>query len=140
MNLLILLWAVAPSIIGSIDEPIMTTLTVTVQNVQRKSGTVRIALMKSCKNFPACNPESTAVIDAKNSSVQKAFTVEPGEYAVAVYHDVNANGELDKRMFGIPKEPYGFSNNFRPVMSAPKFVDCMITVGASGKAIEIKIE
>jgi uncharacterized protein (DUF2141 family) len=140
MNLLMLLWAVASTLTGSTDDPKTTTLTVTIQNIQSKTGTVRIALMKSCKKFPDCTPESTAILDAKNSSVQKAFTVEPGEYAVAVYHDLNANGELDKRIFGIPKEPYGFSNNFRPRMSAPTFSDCMIKVGASGKAITIKID
>lgn len=140
MNLLMFLWAVASTLTGSTNDPENTTLTVTVQNIQPKTGTVRIALMKSCKNFPNCNPESTAILDAKNLSVQKTFTVEQGEYAVAVYHDVNANGELDKRMFGIPKEPYGFSNNFRPRMSAPTFSDCMIKVGAGGKAISIRLE
>lgn len=140
MNLLTLLWSLTPILFGPTDDPKTTTLTVTIQNVQSKTGTIRISLMKSCKNFPSCNPESTAIIDAKTSSVQKAFTVEPGEYAVAVYHDVNANGELDKRIFGIPKEPYGFSNNFRPRVSAPTFSDCMISVGAAGKAISIKIE
>lgn len=140
MKLLILLWAGVATLVGPTDDPKNTTLTVTVQNIQQKTGTIRIALMKSCKKFPDCNPASTAILEAKNSSVQKAFIIEPGEYAVAVYHDVNANGELDKRIFGIPKEPYGFSNNFRPRVSAPTFVDCKITVGAAGKAITIKID
>ena len=34
----------------------------------------------------------------------------PGRYAVAAYHDVNGNGELDKVPPGLPTEPYGFSN------------------------------
>ncbi len=135
-----LLWTVAPLFSGSTDDPKKATLTVTIQNVQGKTGTVRIALMKACKKFPDCKPDDTAIIDAKSASFQKAFSVEPGEYAVAVYHDRNANGELDKRIFGIPKEPYGFSNNFRPRISAPTFGDCKIVVGSGGKAISIKIE
>ena len=62
-----------------------------------------------------------------------------GDYAIAVYHDQNGNGKMDKRMFGIPKEPYGFSNNIKPVMSAPKFSECRFTVGDSGKVISIKL-
>jgi uncharacterized protein (DUF2141 family) len=30
---------------------------------------------------------------------------------VSVYQDSNNNGQLDKNIFGIPKEKYGFSNN-----------------------------
>jgi uncharacterized protein (DUF2141 family) len=34
--------------------------------------------------------------------------IKPGNYAIAVIHDENRNGELDTNMFGIPKEGYGF--------------------------------
>ena len=136
----ILLVALAPLLFTATDDPKKTTLTVTIQNVQSKTGTVRIALMKACKKFPECQPEAMAIIDAKSALVQKTFSVEPGEYAVAVYHDKNANGELDRRLFGIPKEPYGFSNNFRPRVSAPTFNDCKIVVGPDNKAITIKVD
>lgn len=35
----------------------------------------------------------------------------PGIYAVALFHDENANGHLDTNALGIPTEGYGFSNN-----------------------------
>ncbi|WP_019990339.1 DUF2141 domain-containing protein [Rudanella lutea] len=140
MRFLMHLLALVPSFVVPAPASEKATLTVTVQNVQSKKGTIRIALMKPCAKFPECKPDDTAIIEAKNGLIQKEFDVEPGEYAVAVYHDVNANGALDKRMFGIPKEPYGFSNNFRPTLSAPKFTDCKIVVGSGGKAISIRIE
>jgi uncharacterized protein (DUF2141 family) len=34
-----------------------------------------------------------------------------GTYVVSVYQDSNDNEQLDKNIFGIPKEKYGFSNN-----------------------------
>jgi len=37
-----------------------------------------------------------------------------GEYALVVYHDENGNGRLDKNFIGIPREPLGFSNQYRP--------------------------
>jgi uncharacterized protein (DUF2141 family) len=43
-----------------------------------------------------------------------------GKYAISVFQDVNNNGKLDIGMFG-PKEPYGFSNNVRGILSAPDF-------------------
>ncbi len=72
-------------------------------------------------------------------SATVTFPVEPGDYAVAIYHDVNGNGKMDKNMLGIPKEPYGFSTNFKPKISAPKFTDCQITVGETAKTISIKL-
>ncbi|RKX74450.1 MAG: hypothetical protein DRP60_10265, partial [Spirochaetes bacterium] len=44
-----------------------------------------------------------------------------GLFAVAVYHDQNENEELDKGLFGIPKEGYAFSNNVFGSFGPPKF-------------------
>lgn len=38
----------------------------------------------------------------------------PGEIAVLVFHDENANGVLDKNFIGIPREMLAISNNYQP--------------------------
>lgn len=40
--------------------------------------------------------------------------VTPGEVALLVFVDENNNGLIDKNFIGIPKEPLGISNNYRP--------------------------
>ncbi|MGB6687666.1 MAG: DUF2141 domain-containing protein [Terracidiphilus sp.] len=35
----------------------------------------------------------------------------PGDYGVAAIHDENSNAKLDKNLFGVPKEGFGFANN-----------------------------
>lgn len=45
----------------------------------------------------------------------------PGRYAISAFFDTNGNGELDTNLFGIPSEPYGFSNRVRPSMRAATF-------------------
>ena len=50
-----------------------------------------------------------------------------GEYAIAFYQDVNSDGKCDKNFIGIPTEPYGFSNNFKPKLKAPRYKDCKFT-------------
>ncbi len=40
--------------------------------------------------------------------------IAPGEKALVVYLDENLNEQLDKNFIGIPKEPLGISNNYRP--------------------------
>lgn len=34
-----------------------------------------------------------------------------GDYAIAVYQDTNSNNKLDRWLWTVPREPYGFSNN-----------------------------
>ncbi|MVM38142.1 DUF2141 domain-containing protein [Spirosoma sp. HMF3257] len=115
-------------------------LTIDIHNIRSQKGTVYIALFKPDSGFPEGKPVEGKKADIKGNSAQTTFSLEPGEYAVAVFHDENSNGILDKRLFGIPKEPYGFSNNFRPRMSAPKFKDCQFSVDTPGKTISIKLE
>jgi uncharacterized protein (DUF2141 family) len=116
-----------------------TNLRVDIQNVRVVKGTVYIALFTPGKDFPEGKPLEGKKVYVGAKSLHTTFSVEPGDYAIAVYHDENDNGKMDTRMFGIPKEPYGFSNNFKPVMSAPKFSDCQFSVGDSGKTISIKL-
>ena len=119
--------------------PEKPSLKVDVQNVRVQEGAVHIGLYRSCADFPNCKPLELIIVTVKGKPIQAAFSVEPGEYAVAVYHDENGNGEMDKRAFGLPKEPYGFSNNFRPRFSAPKFSDCRFRVGGEGKTISVRL-
>ena len=59
---------------------------------------------------------SETVVDQLRASLSD---LPAGQYAVSCYHDLNGNGVLDKNWFGIPSEPYGFSNDARPSFRAP---------------------
>ncbi|MEO1496098.1 MAG: DUF2141 domain-containing protein [Planctomycetota bacterium] len=39
--------------------------------------------------------------------------LQPGEYALMVFHDENANRKIDRNMMGMPKEEIGVSNDYR---------------------------
>lgn len=121
------------------EDPQKTNLKVDIQNVRSPKGAVYIALYHSPKDFPMGKPIDGKKISVTGLSAQATFSVEPGDYAIAVYHDENGNGQMDKRVFGIPKEPYGFSNNVKPIMSMPKFSDCKFSVGNGGRVISIKL-
>jgi len=47
--------------------------------------------------------------------------IQYGTYAVALFHDINGNGEMDKNFVGIPSEPYAFSQKPRTKWRLPKF-------------------
>ena len=54
-------------------------------------------------------------------------------HAIAVYHDVNDNGKLDRNMLGIPREPYAFSNNPTAKWEAPTFNEISFLPGAAAE-------
>lgn len=64
----------------------------------------------------------------------------PGTYAVAGYHDEDADRKLDKRWDFTPDEPYGLSNN--PEIKKrriPKFEEAAFTVSETGADITINL-
>ena len=139
MVYLLLILGLLPAGICSTVAPMKASLKVEVRNVRAPKGAVYIALFKAGTDFPGGKPMEGKKVDANGKTTQTVFSVDPGNYAIAVYHDENGNGKMDKRMLGIPKEPYGFSNNFRPLMSAPKFSDCQFSVGEGGKTVSIEL-
>jgi uncharacterized protein (DUF2141 family) len=66
--------------------------------------------------------------------------LEPGTYAVIVFHDENDNGKLDKNAVGLPIEAYAISNNARGIFSAPNFQDAAVTIDGHDKTIRVTLQ
>ncbi|NQY40812.1 MAG: DUF2141 domain-containing protein [Henriciella sp.] len=63
----------------------------------------------------------------------------PGRYAVATYHDKNANRDLDQKINFMPKEPFGLSTNPKLRWGLPKFDEADFELPAEGAAITIQL-
>jgi uncharacterized protein (DUF2141 family) len=115
-------------------------LEVVVTNIQVPTGYVRLGLY----NNPALFPKKRGTIDGGDVKVNggtATYTfrnLKPGQYAVAIYHDANANKRFDKTL-GIPMEGFGFSNNARPRLSAPSFKRAAVTLRAPRTRITIRL-
>jgi uncharacterized protein (DUF2141 family) len=106
-------------------------LTVNVSGFDADEGQAVLALYSDPAAFPTKPERAIATQRAAISGRAVAARFEgltPGWYAVAVYHDKNSNGRLDTRIFGIPKEPTGASNDARGSMGPPKFADAKFEV------------
>ena len=117
-----------------------TKLTVEVDNIKNDKGKNITVGVFAESTFPAIGKakyERSIVGNGKNVSL--TFELPNGYYAVAVYQDLNSNNILDKNFLGIPKEPYGFSKNFKPGMSAPDFSDCSFALSGTEKKINISL-
>lgn len=62
-----------------------------------------------------------------------------GKYALFVYHDANANNDIDTGLFGVPREGYAFSNNVRPKLSAPSFQSTHFEAGPGETTLSVSL-
>ena len=118
-------------------------LQVEFSNVNGTEGVILVAVYDRSENF--LNTEKVCakkIIQVKNTGNLKVSLghLPPGQYALTCFHDLNGNGMLDTNMFGIPQEPYGFSNNARPKFRAPTWEECSFTLNAKNTFIPIRLE
>ena len=59
--------------------------------------------------------------------------------AIPVFIDVDENDDLARGLFGIPSEPYGFSNNLTVLFGPPRFSDATIELVPPSTTTSIKI-
>lgn len=116
-------------------------LTVNILGFKNTKGQVYIAVFDSESTFPTFGKQLEAIIlDLDSGKMKYTFKdLRHKSYAVAVFHDVNRNGVLDKNLLGIPTEPYGFSKNARNRFSAPSFSQAVFK-HINNQSITIKVQ
>lgn len=70
---------------------------------------------------------------------QPEFTLKslpPGKYAFRVFHDLNGNGRLDANPFGMPTEPYAFSNNASGMIGPAHWADAAFTLTRGANSVQ----
>ncbi|MHC3126688.1 hypothetical protein OB03_04950 [Brevundimonas sp. GN22] len=76
------------------------------------TGTVNIAVFNNEQSYEGNAPVRVLRMDVAKGEHQAVIDgLSAGEYGIKVFHDVNDNGRMDTNPFGMPVEPYGFSNN-----------------------------
>ncbi len=115
-------------------------LHITVTNLE-KAGTVYIAIYDKpdCFGNPHKAIRKLVSQPEKSSLTATAENLPQGDYAIAVYQDINDNKKIDKNILGIPTEPFAFSNNVRPIVSAPTFKQCKVLLTKPEQSISIKL-
>jgi len=64
---------------------------------------------------------------------------EPGRYAVAAYHDIDGDRDLDQKWNRMPAEPFALSKREKVPFGFPKFEDSAFRVGPDGTRIELEL-
>lgn len=114
---------------------------VNLQAKDIKAGAFECSLWKGEAGFPDTKAKALLVTKGseENAEMICAFrNVLIGTYAVSASQDLNNNSELDNNFLGIPKEPWGTSNNIRPSFRAPTFTEAKFEL--TGESLRINLE
>ncbi|GIV39066.1 MAG: hypothetical protein KatS3mg033_0866 [Thermonema sp.] len=119
-------------------------LHIEITNLRNHRGHVLVSLFaeEGKKGFPdePAQAYRKAKVPIENLKAVVHFENLPhGTYAVAVLHDENDNGKMDKNFLGIPTEGFAFSNNVRPVFGPPSFHKAAFELNRRSKTLLIKM-
>lgn len=121
--------------------PATTTLEIRITGFDNTDGVAKVALINSKENYESeGNPYKGFNYKIVNNEVIQIIILPYGEYAIKVFHDENGNDELDTRIFGIPKEKYGFSNNAKGSFGPPDYEDARFQLASPKHKISIQIQ
>jgi uncharacterized protein (DUF2141 family) len=117
------------------------TLILKVTGLRSEKGQVKIAVFNSSEKWLGEQPIYSSTINVDSQTVTWGIKDVPyGDYGIAVFHDENSNGKMDKNVLGIPLEPYGFSNNVRITFGPSKWEEAKFTVKGSTAEVSIRVK
>jgi len=111
----------APALVGAAPPPGGVSATVT--GLRSGKGQVLACLTARPSAFPDCEGDPSArslIVSASKTLTLDFGPVPAGRYAIALIHDENGNGKLDKRLI-VPREGFGFSRNAPVRLGPPSF-------------------
>jgi uncharacterized protein (DUF2141 family) len=116
------------------------SLVLAFPELKQKTGVLMIAVYDGLDGWKSGKSVRAVVAAAAAEPAAKIDGLAPGTYAVRVFQDLDGDGKLGTNPFGLPNEPYGFSNGAKANMGPPSFADAsfVITPGANRQTISLK--
>ena len=124
------------------DRGASVTLRVHVGGFENADGAAGIAVWNGPRGFPEQIEHAVATTYAPiqdGVAVAGFDELEPGRYAITIYHDKNDNRRFDKNWLGLPKEAWGVSNDVRPRWRARTFAEAMLDLEVGDQLVEIRV-
>ena len=118
-----------------------SSILVEIGGLRSNHGQIMACMTANPKTFPDCQKDPAArhlTVPALNGETVQFKDVPQGRYAIALFHDENGNGRMDKMMM-LPKEGFGFSRDAPLVFGPPRFGAASFQVGAAQLRTAIKV-
>jgi uncharacterized protein (DUF2141 family) len=138
-----MLWVILLTFGFGLAQPETGTIVLAISPLDNTKGLLRVSLFKTPLGFPNDyrHAARTVTQPADTVAVEIELTDLPASrYAISVLHDQNSNGQLDSNWLGMPKEPWGVSNNIRRALGPPRFKDASFVLKDTTMVLDIQID
>lgn len=118
-------------------------LTLAFEGIKAPKGAIMVALYDSEAAFDGSGgkPVRVTAVPATETRVQAEIRgLVPGRYGVKAFHDLDGDGKMGTNPFGMPTEPFAFSNNATGMMGPAKWSEAAFAVGAESAVHTIAID
>jgi uncharacterized protein (DUF2141 family) len=118
----------------------LASLDVEIIGLRSPKGLIQLCLTADATAFPDCKSGGNGIKRTLSAATPRIRFegLPPGDYAVAVIHDANANARLDT-MLGIPREGFGFSRDPAIRFGPPRFAAAQFAVAAGGASQQVRM-
>lgn len=118
-----------------------SSILVEIDGLRSSRGQIMACMTANPKTFPDCQKDPYArhlTVPALNGETVQFKDVPQGRYAIALFHDENGNGRMDKMMM-LPREGFGFSRDAPLQFGPPRFGAASFQVGPAQLRTAIKV-
>lgn len=112
-------------------------ITIEVTHVRSEKGRVHVAFCPKNQFLGKACPYEASSPARIGTTLVTLPGVPPGDYAAQGFHDENSNKDIDRGLFGIPKEGIAFSRDAKIRFGPPKWADAVLTHSAHPQAIRV---
>jgi uncharacterized protein (DUF2141 family) len=139
----------AVAAVAATNEPV--NLEIAFTGIETQKGNVMMVLFDSEQAFNGQGkPVRAAMIPATapaDQAAQKTLTAKTlvqglpaGRYAIKSFHDIDGDGKMSTNPFGMPIEPFAFSNNAKGNMGPATWADAAFDVKTGANVHTITIQ
>lgn len=117
-------------------------LTVKIDGLKNQQGQICFSLFKNSRGFPdnaSSAVQAQCVTLAQAPLVLTFQNLEIGSYAIAIFHDANGDGTLNRNLLGVPTEGFGFSQNPEILTGPPRFGDSAVLVTGINTTVQVEL-
>ena len=91
-------------------EPARAKLTLTISNIKEQKGALSLGIYDAA-GYETDKAVNGGSIPVTGATVTATFDLPPGQYGIKMFHDVDGDGKMGTNPFGMPTEPFAFSNS-----------------------------
>lgn len=122
------------------DAPADPRLVITITHARNATGRIVVTLYGSDPRAFLEQRIALVEVPIQGDTAQACFALSaPGDYAVSIFHDENGDHTLNRTLFGLPEEGFGFSNDAPVRLGPPSFSAARVAVPAGGTGIAIRL-